>query len=143
MTIAERKNTKTNIDSLNRISYLLDYNKETLLSESSESSFNHASDYIKSIAGKLEGRKNKLPIGHRYTGTFYLKKPYTLPSESVKIKGSAFMREDLVSWTIESDNEYAKNVYYVRDIFKEKAMKTTLKREDGEAVFEVKRDNQQ
>jgi hypothetical protein len=143
LTIAERKNTKTNIESLNRILYLLDYNKETLLSESPESSFKKASDYVKSIVAKLEDKKDKLPIGHRYTGTFYLKKPYSIPYESVKIKGSAFMREDLVSWTIESDNEYAKNVYYVRDIFKEKGMKTTLKREDGEAVFEVKRDNQQ
>ena len=140
MIAAQRKNTKTNIESLNRILYLLDYNKETLLSESCESSFDNATDYVKSIVSKLESKKEKLPIGHRYTGTFYLKKPYTLPSESVKIKGSAFMREDLVSWTIESDNEYAKNVYYVRDIFKEKAMKTTLKREDGEAVFEVKRE---
>jgi hypothetical protein len=95
VTIAQRKNTKTNIESLNRILYLLDYNKETLLSESPESSFNNASDYVKSIVAKLEDRTDKLPIGHRYTGTFYVRKPYKIPDEAIKIKGSVFMREDL------------------------------------------------
>jgi hypothetical protein len=143
VTIAQRKNTKTNIESLNRISYLLDYNKETLLSESSESSFNNASDYVKSIVAKLEDRKDKLPIGHRYTGTFYVRKPYTIPYEAIKIKGSVFMREDLVSWAIESDDECAKDLGCFRSVYKEKKMRTTLVREDGEVVFAVKRDNQQ
>ena len=74
-----------------------------------------------------------------YTGTFYVKKPYSIPSESVKLKGSAFMSEDLVSWIIDSEDEYAKNLYYVRSIFKDKKMKTTLQREDGEEVFAVKK----
>ena len=91
---------------------------------------------------KLEDKCNKMPIGHRYTGTFYVKKPYTyaLPSEAVKLKGSAFMSEDLVSWIIDSEDEYAKNLYYVRSIFKDKKMKTTLQREDGEEVFAVKKE---
>jgi hypothetical protein len=142
VTIAQRKNTKASIESLNRILHLLDYNKKTLLSESTESSFNNTAGYMKSIVLKLEEKVEALPIGHRYTGTFYVKKPYTyaLPSESVKLKGSAFMQEDLVSWTIQSEDEYAKNLYYVRSIFKDKGMKTILKREDGEAVFKVKKE---
>ena len=58
--------------------------------------------------------------------------------QSVKLKGSAFMSEDLVSWIIDSEDEYAKNLYYVRSIFKDKGMKTLLEREDGDGVFEVK-----
>lgn len=62
---------------------------------------------------------------------------YILPqNEAVKIKGSAFMREDLVSWTIESDDEYVKNVYYVRDVYLNKEMTVKLTREDCEAVFD-------
>jgi hypothetical protein len=140
LIIAERKNTKTNIESLNRILYLLDYNKETLLSESPESSFNNASDYVKSIVTKLEDRKDKLPIGHRYTGTFYLRKAYKIPFEAVKIKGSVFMREDLHSWVVESDDEYAKDLGYFKNVYREKKMVNTLRRKDGEVVFEVKRD---
>jgi hypothetical protein len=139
---AQRKNTKTNIESLNRILYLLDYNKDTLLSESSESSFNNASDYVKSIVAKLEDRKDKLPIGHRYTGTFYLRKAYKIPFEAVKIKGSVFMREDLHSWVVESDDEYTKDLGCFKNVYREKKMINTFKREDGEVVFEVKRDNQ-
>ena len=77
-----------------------------------------------------------MPIGHRYSGVFYLKKPYTIPSEAVKIKGSAFVREDLVMWTIDSDDEYAKSVYYVREVYLDKEMTVKLTREDCGEVFE-------
>jgi hypothetical protein len=50
------------------------------------------------------------------------------------------MSEDLVSWIIDSEDEYAKNLYYVRSIFKDKGMKTLLEREDGDGVFEVKKE---
>ena len=49
------------------------------------------------------------------------------------------MSEDLVSWIIQSEDEYAKNLYYVRSIFKDKTMKIILKREDGDAVFQSKK----
>jgi len=140
MTIAQRKNTKTDIDSIDRVLDLYKWKKDVFIRESSEKEYEKAIGYVKSIMSKLEDKCDKMPIGHRYTGTFYLKKPYSIPYESVKIKGSAFMREDLVMWTIESDNEYAKNVYYVRDVYKEKKMKTTFKREDGEEVFDVKKE---
>jgi len=89
---------------------------------------------------KLEDKCEKLPIGHRYTGTFYLRKPYTIPYEAIKIKGSAFLREDLISWVIESDDECAKNLGCFRSVYKDKKMKTTLQRDDGEAVFAVKKE---
>jgi len=45
------------------------------------------------------------------------------------------MREDLVSWVMESEDDYAKNLYYVRDVYRDKKMMVKLKREDGEAVY--------
>ena len=140
MTIAQRKNTKTNIDSLDRVLNLLNWKKDVFLNESPEKSYDEVVGYVESVMTKLKENVEALPIGHRYTGTFYVKKPYSIPSESVKLKGSAFMSEDLVSWIIDSEDEYAKNLYYVRSIFKDKGMTRLLEREDGDGVFEVKKD---
>ena len=136
---AERKNIKSDIDTLDRILYLLRYKQSVFIEESSEKDLEKVTDYVKSIMSKLENKRQKMPIGYRYTGTFYLKKSYPLPSESVKIKGAAFMREDLVSWVIESDDEYAKNLWYVREIFKDKDMKQRINRDEAEPVFEEKK----
>ena len=136
---AERKNIKSDIDTLDRILYLLRYKQSVLIEESSDKDFEKVTDYVESLMTKLEGKCQKMPIGYRYTGTFYLKKSYPLPSESVKIKGAAFMREDLVSWVIESDDEYAKNLWYVREIFKDKDMKQRINRDEAEPVFEEKK----
>jgi hypothetical protein len=38
---------------------------------------------MKSIMSKLEDKCDKMPIGHRYTGTFYLRKAYKIPFEGV------------------------------------------------------------
>ena len=138
MAIAQRKNTKADIDSLDRALSLLVWKKDVSIRESSEKEYGKAIGYVKSIISKLENKCDKLPIGHRYTGTFYLKKPYTIPYEAIKIKGAAFLREDLVSWTIESNDEYAKNLGCFRSVYKDKKMNTTLQRDDGVAVFEVK-----
>ncbi|WP_203249948.1 hypothetical protein [Cysteiniphilum marinum] len=134
--IGERKNLKADISTLNQITHLLNYKKKAFVEQSSEYDFSNALDYVNKTIAKLEDKRQKLPIGHRYTGVFYLKKPYTVPSEAVKIKGSAFVREDLVMWTIESDDEYVKNVYYVREIYLNKEMTVTLKRDDCKTVFE-------
>ncbi|WP_203368834.1 hypothetical protein [Cysteiniphilum marinum] len=134
--IGERKNLKADISTLNQITHLLNYKKKTFIEHSSDNDFNNALDYVNKTIAKIEDKRQKLPIGHRYTGVFYLKKPYTIPSEAVKIKGSVFVREDLVMWTIESDDEYVKNVYYVREVYLNKEMTVRLKREDCVEVFE-------
>jgi len=134
--IAQRKNLKSDIDTLDRILDLINYKKEAFVEYSSESELKNLVDYVNKTKAKIEKKRQSLPIGHRLSSTFYLKKPYTMPSESVKIKGSAFMPEHLVSWKIESDDEYAKNIWYVRDVFKDKAMKERVKREGGVEVFE-------
>ena len=46
------------------------------------------------------------------------------------------MPEHLVSWKIEPKDEYAKNLWYMRDVYKDKGMKERVKREDGVEVFE-------
>ena len=135
---SKRKNIKANIDVLHRIISNFEYIKDSLIEYSTDKDYNKALDYVNKMVTKLEDKRQKLPIGHRYTGTLYLKKPYTVPSESVRIKGAAFMREDLVMWTIESDDEYAQNLYYVRDVYRDKKMMVKLSREDGEAVFNGK-----
>ena len=135
---AQRKNLKSDIDTLERILDLINYKKDAFVEYSSESEIKKLVDYVNKTKAKIEKKRQSLPIGHRFNGTFYLKKPYTVPSESVKIKGSAFMPEHLVSWKIESDDEYARNLWYVRDIFKDKGMKERVKREDGKSVFEDK-----
>ena len=133
---SKRKNIKANIDVLHRIMSNFEYIKDSLIEYSTDKDYNKAVEYVNKMVTKLEVERDKLPIGHRFTGTFYLKKPYTVPSESVKIKGAAFMREDLVMWTIESDDEYAKNLYYVRDVYRDKKMTVKLSREDGDAVYQ-------
>ena len=135
---SKRKNIKASIDVLHRIISNFEYIKDSLIEYSTDKEYNKALDYVNKMLTKLEDKRQKLPIGHRYTGTFYLKKPYTMPSEAVKIKGSAFMPEHLVSWKIESKDEYAKNLWYVRDVYKDETMKERVKREDGVEVFENK-----
>ena len=132
---SKRKNIKANIDVLHRIISNFEYIKDSLIEYSTDKDYNKALDYVNKMVTKLEVERDKLPIGHRFSGTFYLKKPYTVPSESVKIKGAAFMREDLVMWVIESDDEYTKNLYYVRDVYRDKKMTVKLSREDGVGVF--------
>lgn len=134
--MAKRLYTQKDINLIDHIQHNLKRLKDQCVKHSSEEEYKHALDYLKSIEVKLEAEHKKLPKGHRFTGTFYLKKPYTIPAESVKIKGSAFMREDLVSWWIHSDNEYTKNMWYVRSVYKDKNMTKELKREDGEPVFD-------
>ena len=135
---SKRKNIKANIDVLHRIISNFEYIKDSFIEYSTDKEYNKVLDYVNKMVTKLEDKRQKLPIGHRYTGTFYLKKPYTMPSEAVKIKGSAFMPEHLVSWKIESKDEYAKNLWYVRDVYKDETMKERVKREDGVEVFENK-----
>ena len=133
---SKRKQIKSDLEALNRILSNYAYKKTKIIELSSDKEYNKATEYVQSMVNKFEADLKQAPIGHRYTGIFYVKRPYSIPYESVKLKGAAFMREDLISWVIESDDEYAKNLYYVRDVFKDKDMKVRIKREDGEAVFE-------
>jgi hypothetical protein len=76
--LAQRKNLKADISTLSQITHLLNYKKKTFIEQSSEDDFNNAIDYVNKMLAKLEDKRQKLPIGHRYTGVFYLKKPYAV-----------------------------------------------------------------
>ncbi len=78
-----------------------------------------------------------LPIGHRYTGTYYIKKPYTIPVEFVACSGSLFMRENLVSWQVEKEQGVYDYPYY-RAVFKE-PHGAQIRKEDGELVYHHQR----
>lgn len=137
--MAEKLNTRKNINLIDHLHHNIKRLKKELVILSSEEEYQQIADYFKSIEDKMQLEYQALPKGHRYTGTFYLKKPYTIPAESVKIKGSAYMREDLVTWWIESKDEAAKNLWYVRAVYKDKKMTKLLMRKDGEPVYDEPR----
>lgn len=85
---------------------------------------------------KLSEELQSLPIGYRYTGKFYLKKPYTLPTVFEEYDGSVYLREDLISWQIDSGLDY-KDYSYHRIVFKvpKEGSEFELKREDAEPVY--------
>lgn len=86
--------------------------------------------YYDNMLATLQKELLSLPIGHRYIGTFYLKKQYTTPVEAVKVSGSIFMREDLVSWYIEDDRSS-----YYRAIYKDPELKVEITREEATPVY--------
>ena len=54
---AERKNIKSDIDTLDRILYLLRYKQSVLIEESSDKDFEKVTDYVESVMTKLEGKR--------------------------------------------------------------------------------------
>lgn len=79
----------------------------------------------------LKKEQKSLPLGYRYTGTFYMKQF----EKFTKYDGVLFMREDLVSWIIEQGTDHHDPCYH-RNIFKEPRDGAELKKEDAEPVFE-------
>ena len=71
-----------------------------------EQGFDQLREIYDNAIDKLTQEKKALPVGYRYTGEFYVKKPYSTPILYEKVNGSAFMREDLISWRIESEDQY-------------------------------------
>ena len=85
---------------------------------------------------EIEKDISKTPTGHRYSGPCYIRKPYTIPSEPIKLDNPVFMREDLVSWRGEDDSKPLWENPYYRYVYKDPEMRTILRREDGQPVFE-------
>jgi hypothetical protein len=73
LAIAQRKNTKTNIDSLDRILNLLNWKKDVFLNESSEKSYDKVVGYVESVMTKLKEKVESLPIGPDTQGHSTLK----------------------------------------------------------------------
>ena len=131
-----RKEIKSNRYALKSIIESINRKKKTLVEFSDEKKYSKHLQYFQNIFDQLGTQLSKMPKGHKYTGTFYVRHPYSYPAKSEKITGSAFMREDLVSWSIESNDEYAQNIGYVRNIFKDEAMIILISREEGEIIYD-------
>ena len=69
----------------------------------------------------------------------YLKKPYTIPAEFEKCKGSLYMRENLVSWQIEKEDGKLDYTYY-RAVYK-KPHGELIKREEAKPVYPTEKNN--
>ena len=124
----------TDIYALKRVKDALERNQETLVEMGGEPGYTSSMDYLSTVITALYEKKSTLPTGYRFTGTFYVREPYADPTSSIEIKGSAFMREDLVSWAIE-EGENTTNQFYFRDIYRDKERQTVIRREDAQPVY--------
>lgn len=91
---------------------------------------------LKVCLERIDEDIKKLPVGHRYTGTYYVRKPHTIPVEAGKYEGSAFMREDLVTWKHEEEGKQFWELSYKKDIFRDPELRIPIEREEGQPVFD-------
>lgn len=125
-------------EDLKRIIWIKDkckYLNRELIRLSGEEDYNKTLQYFDNAIAKLETEIKQLPIGYKYVGTFYIKKPYTPTLEFEKIEGSAYQREDLISWTITREDGKEDYAYYQR-LFKEPNLEFEITRELAEPVFQ-------
>jgi hypothetical protein len=123
-------------ESLDRAKRVFEWKKESIQPFTTKKAYNEFISYIDNLVVQAQKELDSIPLGYRYTGTFYLKRAYSIPAESIKVTGTMYMREDLVSWKIEeSDNDYANSLFYVRSIFKDKKMTKEFTRADCIEVF--------
>ena len=106
---------------LNNVEYLIrhhEYLKKNFIRLEGQKTFDDIQKCYDRVRDKLTKELKSLPIGYRYTGTFYLRVPYSSPVEFEKVEGtSLFMREDIISWIVEDKVQRAS--YYYRNAFKE------------------------
>ena len=135
----ERENTRALLRSVILLKEKHVWLADTLVRLEGQKAYDEASQYFDSVIAKLTKEVKVLPIGFRYTGTFYVRKPYAMPTEYRKIDGSAFMREDLVSWIVETEEDLKWS--YFRAIYKapKDDKESELRRDDAEPVYEEER----
>ena len=104
----------------------------TLLSNKPE--FDRTVAHYDAVIAELEKELKLKPIGYRYTGVYYLKKPYTMPVVFEKGFGSLYMIENLVSWQVEKEPGVRDYTYH-RAVYKE-IDGPLLTREDAEPVYQ-------
>ncbi|WP_150466990.1 hypothetical protein [Francisella sp. SYW-9] len=134
--LGQRKQLKTNTDHIKRIIDLYTYMRDFIVSKSSNQRYDETLKYLESIVEKSQNDYDDMPIGYEYVGIFYLRKVNDNATiESIKVTGLAFLREDVISWKLTSDNEYAQRLYYAHEIYKDKSFKQPIQREDCIPVF--------
>ena len=111
------------------------YNKDIFVENQGEDLYNKQIGFLDDTIEKLSEIIEKIPVGHRYEGTYYVRVPYTNPPESEKVTGTAFLREDLVSWERETGAGEFEGLK--RDIYKDPEMLIPIKRDEGRPVYET------
>ena len=101
---------------------------------SSQADYTRSVNHYNYLITALEKELATFPIGYRYTGVYYLKKPYTMPPEFIEGSGSLYMRENLVSWQIEKELGVCEYPYY-RAVFK-KPYGDLITKEDAVPVYQ-------
>jgi len=109
--------------------------KEDIIRLTNQAEYERTIKHYNNLIEQLLEELLALPIGYRYTGKFYLKKPYVLPVVFTEHYGTVYRREDLVSWQIESGVE-TKDYSYHRTIFKKPEEGIELKIEDAEPIYD-------
>ena len=109
--------------------------KEDFIRIEGEKSYERIIKQYKNLIVTLTKEMMALPIGFRYTGEFYLKKPYCSPPELEKHTGVIYMREDLVSWLIEESGQTNLRQTYCRNAYKSDDLKSEILRSDAVAIF--------
>jgi len=110
-----------------------EYMEKNILPLSNQAEYDRTVEHYEHLITALTKEIQTMPIGYRYTGTYYLKKPYTLPVEFEEGSGSLYMKENLVSWQIEKEPGKCEYAYY-RAVYK-KPDGPQITREDAEPVY--------
>ena len=132
--MSRRKELNSYVKQLQSLLRTHDYNKDTLVETSGQEAFEAYQAYIESAIEKCKAEIKKLPIGHRYTGKYFVKKPYTSPAEYECVEGSLFMREDLITWQRESEEDEFPVWHKVA--YRDLKNWDQIKRQDGQPVYE-------
>lgn len=124
-------NTILNIESLKR-KYV--YTAKHIIRATSQSEYEQTIKHYDKLIENLKKELFLLPIGYRYTGVFYIKNSYNIPTIFTKCDGIVFMREDLISWQIEKGTKRPDPSYH-RNIYKKPLDGCELTREDADPVY--------
>jgi hypothetical protein len=130
----DRKNAERVLSDLKSLKERYKYLEKEVIDLSSETEYEQTIHYYDKLIINITNKLLSFPIGYRYIGAFYLKKPNIIPSEFEKHEGAVFMREDLVSWLIEKGLESPDPSYH-RNVYKEPRDGAELKREDANPVY--------
>ncbi len=107
--------------------------EKDIISLSNQAEYNRIVEHYDHLILALTKELQALPIGYRYTGIYYIKKPYIMPPEFEEGSGSLYMKENLVSWQIEKEPGVCDYSYY-RAVYK-KPNGAQLRKEDAEPVY--------
>jgi hypothetical protein len=121
----------------NRVEYL----KHEFTQMNELESYSTIVNLLKNIEDKQTKRMDGMPIALRYEGTFYIPSTYNIKNPVIKIEGSAFMAENLMTWKIEKSVGDVHNPYgFSRNIFKDPQLSQPIKKEEATLVYKEKRE---